>query len=26
VSLQYNGKPVDLSKRSKDDVARLNVE
>ena len=26
VSLQYKGKPVDLSKRSKDDVARLSVE
>lgn len=26
VSLQYNGKPVDLSKRSKDDVARVSVE
>lgn len=26
VSLQYNGKPVDLSKRSKDDVARLSIE
>lgn len=26
VSLQYRNKPVDLSKRSKDDVARLTVE
>ncbi len=26
VSLQYKGKPVDLSKRSKDDVARLTIE
>ena len=26
VSLQYKGKPVDLSKRSKDDVARLSIE
>lgn len=26
VSVQYKGKPVDLSKRSKDDVARLSVE
>jgi cytoskeleton protein RodZ len=26
VSLSYKGKPVDLSKRSKDDVARLSVE
>lgn len=26
VSVQYKGKPVDLSKRSKDDVARLTVE
>lgn len=26
VALQYNGKAVDLSKRSKDDVARLTVE
>jgi len=26
VTLQYNGKPVDLSKRSKEDVARLTLE
>ena len=26
VNLQYRGKPVDLSKRSKDDVARLTLE
>ena len=26
VSVQFKGKPVDLSKRSKDDVARLSVE
>jgi cytoskeleton protein RodZ len=26
VSVQYRGKPVDLSKRSKDDVARLTLE
>ena len=26
VTLQYKGKPVDLSKRSKDDVARVSVE
>jgi len=26
VSLQYKGKPVDLSKRSKEDVARLSLE
>ena len=26
VTLQYNGKPVDLSKRSKEDVARVTVE
>jgi cytoskeleton protein RodZ len=26
VALQYNGKSVDLSKRSKDDVARLTLD